>query len=80
MGPTMSITRYLEDHNAFEPDQIEAMSRALEEACNTLHVDGRVHDREAIAARIIDLARSGIIDTKVLSSRVVAETRALRSL
>jgi hypothetical protein len=56
------------------------MSCALEEACKALHIDGPVHDREVIAARIIDLARNGVIDAKALSDRVVAETKAMRSL
>jgi len=57
-----------------------AMSRALEETCKALHINGQVRDRAAIAARIIDLARSGVIDAKALSERVLAETNALRSL
>lgn len=76
----MPIRSYLEDHAAFEPDEIEAMSKALEDACNALHINGHPHDREVIAARIIDLARSGVLDATVLSHRVVAETNALRVL
>jgi hypothetical protein len=56
------------------------MSRALEEARKMLHIDGQAHDREVIAARIIDLARSGVIDAGARSARVVAETKAFRSL
>jgi hypothetical protein len=80
MEPTMSIRRYVDDHSGFQPDEIETMSRALEDACKALHVNGQVHDREVIAARIIDLARNGVIDAKALRERVVAETEALRSL
>lgn len=76
----MPIRSYVNDHSAFEPDEIDAMSRALEETCKALHVDGQVKDRETIAARIIDLARSGVVDAKALSERVLAETKALRSL
>jgi hypothetical protein len=79
MEPTMPIRGYL-DHSAFEPDEIDAMSRALEETCKALHIDGQVHDREVIAARIVDLARNGLIDAQALSERLVAETKALRSL
>jgi hypothetical protein len=56
------------------------MSKALEDACKALHINGQVHDREVIATRIIDLARTGVIDTKALSERVIAETLAMRSL
>ena len=76
----MLIRHYLEDHASFEPEAIEIMSDALEEACKALHINGEIKDREAVAVRIIDLARSGVIDAKALSRRVVAEVRALRSL
>lgn len=77
---TMPIRRYLKDNAAFEPDTIKAMSEALERACAALHVNGQLRDREVIAARIIDLARNGVLDAKVLSDRVVAETKVLRAL
>ena len=76
----MPIRRYLEDHASFEPEAIETMSRALEEACKALHIDGEIKDREVVAARIIDLARNGLLDAKALSGRVVAEVRAMWSL
>jgi hypothetical protein len=76
----MPIRQYIEDHASFEPEAIEIMSTALEEACKALHINGEIKDREIVAARIIDLARSGVIDAKVLSNRVIAETEALRSL
>jgi hypothetical protein len=76
----MPIRRYLEENSAFDPDAIKAMSEALERACAALHVNGQLRDREVIAARIIDLARNGVIDTKALSERVIAETKALRTL
>ena len=77
---TMPIRTYLQDHHAFQPDEIDAMSRALEAACKALNVDGDARHREAVAARIIDLARNGVIDAKALSERVVAESKAIRSL
>jgi hypothetical protein len=73
----MPIRRHLEDNAAFGPEAIKAMSEALERACAALHVNGRLRDREVIAARIIDLARNGVLDAKVLSDRVVAETKSL---
>lgn len=76
----MSIRCYLEDNAVFEQDAIKAMSEALERVCAALHVDGQLHVREVIAARIIDLARNGVIDAKALSERVIAETKAMRSL
>jgi hypothetical protein len=80
MEPTMPIRSYVDDHSGFQPDEIDAMSRALEDACKALYINGQVHDREIIAARIIDLARNGVLDARALSDRVVAETKAMRSL
>lgn len=37
-------------------------------------------ERNVIATRIIDLARGGVIDAKALGDRVIAETKAMRSL
>ena len=76
----MPIRRFLEDNGAFGPEAIKAMSEALERACAALHVNGQLRDREIIAARIIDLAHNGVLDAKVLSDRVVAETKSLRAL
>ena len=76
----MPIRRYLNDLDAFEPEVIEAMSKALEETCEALQINGRVEDREIIAIRIINLARNGVIDAKAISDRVVAETKAMQSL
>ena len=76
----MPIRRYLEDHAAFDPEAIDAMSKALEDACKALHINGEIKDREVVAARIIDLARNGVIDAKALSDRVINEANAMRSL
>jgi hypothetical protein len=76
----MPIRQYLEDQAAFDPRAIKAMSDALEQACHALNVNGHLRDREVIAARIIDLARNGVIDARALSDRVLAETKALDSL
>ena len=76
----MPIRHYLEDHVSFKPEAIAIMSEALEDSCKALHIDGEAKDREVVATRIIDLARSRVIDAKALSKRVVAEVRAMRSL
>ena len=76
----MPIRHYLDDNTVFEPDAIKAMSEALEQACTALHVNGHAYDREVIATRIIDLARRGVTDAKVLGERVIAEAKAMRTL
>ena len=70
-----------EQKNAFEPDAVDAMAAALEQACSELHVfAGDQRSRETIATRIIDLARNGVIDPAALRDRVIEETKAMRSL
>jgi hypothetical protein len=76
----MPIRAYLNGNSAFEPDAIQAMSDALEQACKTLHIDGHIPDRQIIATRIIDLARNGVIDAQALSERVIAEANAMRKM
>jgi len=73
----MPIRRYLEDRSAFDPEAIAAMSKALEEACKALHIEGKLKDREVVATRIIDLARQGVVDWQTLSTRVVEAMRSL---
>jgi hypothetical protein len=75
-GQTMPIRRYLNNHAAFDHEAINAMSKALEEACNVLHINGQAKEREIIATRIIDLAREGVIDPTALRDRVLSETKA----
>jgi hypothetical protein len=76
----MPIRRYLKDDSAFEPEAIVAMSEALELVCSKLQIDGRSSDREIIARRIIDLARTGVHDANALADRVIAESKTLRRL
>ena len=72
----MPIRKHLTDKTAFGPAAIEAMSSAFEEACIALQVyAGDEKGREIIAARIIDLARRGLVDPTELRDRVIAEAR-----
>ena len=77
----MAIRAYLEDAAAFDDQATAAMSKAFMEACNALQIfNGDERGREAVAVRIIELARSGVIDSAALRERVLLETKALRSL
>ena len=72
----MPIRKHLVDELAFSPETIAAMSKAFEGACIALRVyAGDEKGREIIAARIIDLARGGVVDAKALRDRVLAEAR-----
>ena len=57
---------------AFSPEAIEAMSDALQGVCKALKINAS-DDRSVIATRIIDLARTGVIDGKALRDRVLLE-------
>jgi hypothetical protein len=74
----MPIRQHLPDHHAFEPDQIATMSKALEETCAALGVFSGDHQgRETVAARIIDLARNGVLDPNALRDRVIREAKSI---
>ena len=67
-----TIIPFLQD-NAFDPDAVRGMSIALEEVCRKLQLNGDQAAREAIAVRIIELARRGERDPERLSDRVLWE-------
>jgi hypothetical protein len=70
----MPIRAYLNGVTAFEPEAVAAMGRALERACKELEIFADDEDgRRVIAVRIIDLARSGVVDADALAERVIAE-------
>ena len=70
-----TIIPFLQD-NAFDPDALRAMSTALEEVCRKLQVNGDRRVREAMAIRIIQLARRGERDPERLSDRLLREAGA----
>jgi hypothetical protein len=57
----------------FEPDDVEAMSVALDDICETLKLENPDPAREVIAARIIGLARNGELSPALLRERVLKE-------
>jgi hypothetical protein len=69
------LSRYFkEDAGCFDTDATRAMSQAFTDACNALRVfNGDERGREAIAVRIVELARSGVVDAKALRERLLAE-------
>ena len=69
------IIPFLQD-DAFGPDELRAMSTALEEVCRMLEVDHDQGAREVIAARILELARRGECDPERLRDRVLREADA----
>jgi hypothetical protein len=67
---------FKEDDACFDPEATKAMSQAFTDACSALRVfNDDERGREAIAVRIIELARSGVIDAKALCERLLTEAR-----
>jgi hypothetical protein len=72
----VGIHTHLNEQSSFEPEAIQQMARAFDESCNALKVfAGDVEGRRIVATRIIDLARSGVIDARALRDRVLQEAR-----
>ncbi|HKG22569.1 MAG TPA: hypothetical protein VKC34_11770 [Blastocatellia bacterium] len=65
------------DAIGFDPEAVETLHKAYTEACNALRVfSGDRFGKEAIAARVIDLAKTtGVLDAKVLRDRVLLEAQ-----
>jgi len=69
----MSIGPYLKE-GAFDPEVISAMASAFDDMCKALDAGGRSDlTKEAIAAKIIDLARAGETDSVVLYEMALSE-------
>ena len=74
-----TIIPFLQD-DAFDPEALRAMSTALEDVCRMLKVEHDEGAREAMAVRIIELARRGERDPERLRDRVVREAGATSSV
>jgi hypothetical protein len=61
---------------AFDPDDIKAMSIALDDVCKALKLDGSDNAREVAAKRIIELAGSGERNPTRLRDTVLKEMEA----
>lgn len=68
-----NIIPFLRDQSAFAPEATHAMSVAFDEACQALKLGDDVRAREAIALRIIELARRGEHDSERLRDRVLRD-------
>ena len=68
-----TIIPFLKDDSAFAPDDITAMSMALDDVCKELKINGGTSAREVIAVRIIELARRGERSPTKLRDRLIRE-------
>jgi hypothetical protein len=72
-----TIIPFLRDQAVFEPEVTRAMSSAFDEVCRALNLsDGDSRGREAVAVRLIELARRGERDPAALRQRVLREAEA----
>jgi hypothetical protein len=69
----MPIKPYLEG-GVFEPEDVQVMGMAFEEVCRVLGIGtAAAREREAVAVRIIELARRGERNYYRLVERVIKE-------
>ena len=69
-----AIVPFLKSNKAvFGPQDVLAMSTALDDVCTTLHLDGQTSAKEIVAIRIIELARLGERSAAKLRDRVLRE-------
>lgn len=63
-------------NHAVEPSMMASLSRAIEEACEALHIPARDRrSREVVTERIFDLMREGLTEPDSLRDKVVAEAQ-----
>jgi hypothetical protein len=69
-----AILQFLRSEAVFEPEATQAMSAAFDSACRALNLsDDAAREREAVAVRIIELARRGERDPQRLSQSVLRD-------
>jgi len=73
----MPIRPYLNGDGTFDPADIQAMSMALKEVCETLKCNGNAKAKETVAVRIVELARRGERSATKLRDRVLAEANGV---
>jgi hypothetical protein len=69
-----TILPFLKD-GVFDPNDIAAMSLALDDVCKALNLQDASAAREVIAIRIIDLAKAGERSPTRLRDRLLHEAR-----
>jgi hypothetical protein len=68
-----TILPFLRRDGAFGPEEIKAMSMALDEVCKELHLNGDCVARETIAIRLLELAKRGECSPTNLRDRLLLE-------
>jgi hypothetical protein len=67
----------MRERATFDESETHALAAAYDEICKSMNLPtDAAGDRETIAIRVIDLARAGELDPRVLCARVLREARA----
>src|SRR3954464_5017489 len=69
-----TIIPFLNGDGVFDPNDITAMSMALDDVCKALNLTNAKAAREVVAERIIELARKGERSPTRLRDRVLQES------
>jgi hypothetical protein len=70
----MPIRSFLQESATFDDKTTAAIVEAFEDACVALQVIDKP-GRSVITARVIDLARIGVLDAAVLRDRIIKEAQ-----
>jgi hypothetical protein len=63
----------------FDADATHALAVAFDDICKQMKLpDTADRARENVAMRVLDLAREGVLDPKLLHERIMAEVHAMR--
>lgn len=71
----MDMIELVAGNPAFDPQDIDAMSAALDAVCKFLNIRENTTARELLALRIIEIARDGERSAAALEHRLLAEAR-----
>jgi len=65
----------------FDPEATHALAIAFDSICKDMNLaDTASSARETVAVRVIDLAREGVLDPRLLRERIMQEVHALRGV
>jgi len=72
-----TIIPFLRNQSVFDPDTTQSMSIAFDDICSSLKLaESAAREREAVAIRLIELARRGERDPIRLRDRVLRDAGA----
>ncbi len=71
-----SIRPFIAEPAEFQPELVSAMGKAFDETCSALQITAeQTRECEAVAERIMDLARAGVRDPKEMLDQMLESFR-----